>query len=64
VLLAVAYLGQWSLNLCLRLRAGAFLSALEAAEEGVLSVLSGLSIFLVALIFLVFWKVLVGLVVI
>jgi hypothetical protein len=30
----------------------------------VLSVLSGLSIFLVALIFLVFWKVLVGLVVI
>jgi hypothetical protein len=63
VLLAVAYLGWWSLNFSLSLHAGAFLSASEAAESVVLSVLSGLSIFLVGLIFLVFWKVLVGLVV-
>ena len=53
-----------SLNFSLSLHAGAFLSALEAASLVVLSVLSGLSIFLVALIFLVFWKVLVGLAVI
>jgi hypothetical protein len=38
---------------------GLFSLALEAVESGVLSVLSGLSIFLVALGFLVFWKVLV-----
>ncbi len=38
---------------------GLFSLALEVAESVVLSVLSGLSIFLVALIFLVFWKVLV-----
>jgi hypothetical protein len=50
-----------SLNFSLSLHAGAFLSALEAVSGVVLSVLSGLSIFLVALIFLVFWKVLMGL---
>jgi len=59
VLLAVAYLGQWVFKLCLSLRAGAFLlAAEEVALGGVLSVLSGLSIFLVALIVLMFWKVL------
>jgi hypothetical protein len=52
-----------SLNFSLSLHAGAFLSALEAAEAVVLSVLSGLSIIWLGLIFLVFWKVLVGLVV-
>jgi hypothetical protein len=51
-----------SLNFSLSLHAGAFLSALEAAESVVLSVLSGLSIIWVGLRFLVFWKVLVGLV--
>jgi len=49
-----------SLNFSLSLHAGAFLSASEAAEDVVLSVLSGLSIIWLGLRFLVFWKVLVG----